>query len=167
MDDFLLVVVVVHLLHLIWVVLNTPGCAVGHRLTGLVITMPFVDTGSITVMLVVSMKSKVLMDTMWMVCLLLMEVLVYASTSGPLLVACSPEVLAVAAQLVDVHVIMVTLHMDPHLLCAMTIFVRVHVQRVLLEGLISIHMLCSGKEGVVRVVGGAASSTIHHCSSKT
>ena len=166
MDDFLLVVVVVHLLHLIWVALNTPGCAVGHRLTGLVITMPFVDTGSITVMLVVSMKSKVLMDTMWMVCLLLMEVLVHASTYGLLLVACSPEVVAAAAQLVDVHVIMVTL--DPHLLLwPTTIFVRVHVQRVLLEGLISIHMLCSGKEGVVRVVASAVGSTIHHGSSKT
>ena len=96
-----------------------------------------------------------------------MELLVHASTSGHLLVAISLEVKAVGPNLTDVHVIMVTLY--PHLLLwAKTIFVRVPVQRVLLEGIVgSIHMLCSGKEGFVRVVAHAASSIIHHGSQGT
>ena len=91
-----------------------------------------------------------------------MELLVHASTSGHLLVACSLEVVAVVTNLIDVHVIMVI--PLPHLLLwAMTIFVRVHVQRVFGVGLlISIHMLYSGREDFVRVVVHAASSTIHH-----
>ena len=96
-----------------------------------------------------------------------MELLVHASTSGPLLAAGSLEVKAVATQDIDVHVIMVTPY--PHLLLwAMTIFVRVHVQRVICgEGIVSIHMLGSGMARFVRVVANAVGSTIHHGSSKT
>ena len=96
-----------------------------------------------------------------------MELLVHVSTFGHLLAACSVEVVAVATHFLDVHVILVTPH--PHLLLwAMTIFVRVHVQRVLGVGmLVSIHMLCSGMDGIVRVAAHAASSTIRHGSQRT
>ena len=59
-----------------------------------------------------------------------MELLAHATTSGHLLVACSLEVVAVATQDFDVHVIMTT--PTAHLLLwAMIIFVRVHEQRVI------------------------------------
>ena len=96
-----------------------------------------------------------------------MELLVHVSTSGHLLVATSLEVAAVATQFINVHVIIVTPH--PHLLLfAVTIFVRVRVQRVLIKGmLVSIHMLYSGMARFVRAVVHAASSTIHHGSPRT
>ena len=96
-----------------------------------------------------------------------MELLVHTSTSGHLLVACTLEIKAVASQDIDVHVIMVTPY--PHLLLwATTIFVKVHIQRVFGVGIIvSIHMLYSGMEDVVRVVAHAVSSTIHHGSPRT
>ena len=71
-----------------------------------------------------------------------MELLVHASTSGHLLAACSLEIIAVVnpatvTQVSFAHVIMETL--IPHLLSlAMTIFVRVHVQRVTGKGVIEI-----------------------------
>ena len=103
-----------------------------------------------------------------------MELLVHASTSGHLLVACLLEITAVvnpatATQASFAHVIMETL-IPPLLLWAMTIFVRVHAQRVIGEGVIeiaSIQMLHSGMARFVRVVAHAASSTIHHGSPKT
>ena len=97
-----------------------------------------------------------------------MELLVHASTSGHLLVACSLEVAAVATHTFDVHVIMATLPTAHLLLWAMTIYVRVHEHRVLgVAGFNSIHMLCSGREGVVRVVAHAVGSTTHHGSPRT
>ena len=59
-DEFTLVLVVVHLLHSVWVALSTLGCVAGHWLTGGVITMLSIDTMH---------WGKVLMVTMWMVCL--------------------------------------------------------------------------------------------------
>ena len=95
-----------------------------------------------------------------------MELLVHGSTSGLLLVAGSLELVPVVPNVIDVHMIMVIL--APHLLLwAMTIFVKAHVLRMLWEGIASFQMLCSGMEGVVRVVAGAASSTIHHGSPRT
>ena len=59
-DEPTLVVIVVHPLHSVWVALSTAECVAGHWLTGLVDVMLFMDTGGVT---------KVLMATMWMVCL--------------------------------------------------------------------------------------------------
>ena len=59
-----------------------------------------------------------------------MELLVHASTSGHLLMAFLLAVKTVASQDFDVHVIMVTPPIA-HLLWAMTIFVRVHEQKVI------------------------------------
>ena len=95
-----------------------------------------------------------------------MELLVHASTSGHLLVACSLEVVPMVANLGDVRVIMVTLYRHL-LLWATTIFVRVHIQRMHGEGIASIHMLCSGRVGFVMVVAHVASSTTHHGSPRT
>ena len=94
-----------------------------------------------------------------------MELLVHASTSGHLLVACSLETVTVAIQDIDVHVTMATstLHL---LLWAMTIFVRAF--KLSLVGQVSsIQMLSSGMARFVRVVAHAASSTIHHGSPRT
>ena len=97
-----------------------------------------------------------------------MELLVHASTSGHLLVACSLEVVVVATHTFNVHVIMATPHTAHLLLCAMIIFVRVHEQRVLgVGGFNSIQMLKSGMARFVRVVAHAVSSTIHHGSPRT
>ena len=88
-----------------------------------------------------------------------MELQVHASTSGHLLVACLLEVIAVSTQTIDVHVIMAT--PTPHpLLWGMTIFVRVHDQKVIGELTSSILMLCFG-------MAHAASSTVHHGSPRT
>ena len=95
-----------------------------------------------------------------------MELQVHTSTSGHLLAACSLEVVAVSTQTIDVHVIMATL--PPHLsLWAMTIFVRVHDQKVIGELTSSILMLHSGMARFVRVVVHVASSTVHHGSPRT
>ena len=96
-----------------------------------------------------------------------MELLVHASTSGHLIVACSLE-LAVVTNLIDVHVIMATPPTAHLLLWAMTIFVRVHEQRVIgVGGFNSSHMLNSGMARFVRVVAHAVSSTIRHGSPRT
>ena len=103
-----------------------------------------------------------------------MVLLVHASTSGHLLVACSLGITAVVNSATEtrasiVHVIMET-PIPPHLLWAMTIFVRVHVQRVIGEGVIEIafiQMLNSGMVRFVRVVAHAVGSTIHHGSPRT
>ena len=76
-DKLTLVLLVVHLLHSVWVALNTAECVAGHWLTGGVITMGFMGT---------MVTGKILMVHMWMVCLWLMELLVHVSTSGHLLV---------------------------------------------------------------------------------
>ena len=55
-DELTLVIMVVHLLHLVWVALNTAECVAGHWLTGLVITLVFMGTIRIGAV-------------MWMVCL--------------------------------------------------------------------------------------------------
>ena len=55
--DELTLVAVVGLLHSVWVALSTAECVAGHWLTGSVITMLFMDTGS---------NAKVSMVTMWM-----------------------------------------------------------------------------------------------------
>ena len=57
-DELTLVVMVVHLLHSVWVALNTAECVAGHWLTGLVKTGLFLDTIK---------ESKILMISMWMV----------------------------------------------------------------------------------------------------
>ena len=59
-DELAQVDIVVGLLHSMWVVLSTAECVAGHLLTGLVITMVFMDTIN---------EAKVSMVTMWMVCL--------------------------------------------------------------------------------------------------
>ena len=59
-DELALVGIVVGLLHSVWVALSTGECVAGHWLTGLVITMLFWGTIG---------EGKVLMVTMWMVCL--------------------------------------------------------------------------------------------------
>ena len=98
-----------------------------------------------------------------------MELLVHANTSGLLLVVRSLDVVAVAAQKVDVHVIMDT--STAHLLLwVVTIFVRVHIQSVLgmrMTDFASIQMLCFGMARFVRVVADVASSMIHHGSPRT
>ena len=95
-----------------------------------------------------------------------MELLVHISTSGHLLVVHSLEVIAVAAQMFDVHVIMATPQTPHHLLWAMTIFVRVF-KLGLIGSISSIQMLHSGMVRFVKVVAHAASSTIHHGSPRT
>ena len=59
-DELTLVNIVAHLLHSVWVALNTAECVAGHRVTGLVRTMVFMDTMG---------GGEVLMLNMWMVCL--------------------------------------------------------------------------------------------------
>ena len=94
-----------------------------------------------------------------------MELPVHDSTSGHLLVASSLEILTVATQYIDVHVIMETV--SPHrFLWAMTISVRV-LYHMLVGNIASFQMLLSGMAEFVRVVAHAASSTIHHGSSRT
>ena len=60
MDELTLVIIIVHLLHSVWVALNTAECVAGHWLTGLVITLLFMGT---------MQERTVLMISMWMVCL--------------------------------------------------------------------------------------------------
>ena len=61
MDEQALVTVVVHLLHSVWVVLNTVECVAGHWLTHLVVTMLSGHT---------ILEGNVLLTVnMWMVCL--------------------------------------------------------------------------------------------------
>ena len=55
-DELTLVSIIVHLLHSVWVALNTAECVAGHWLIGGVETLPF-------------WEGKVLMVSMWMVCL--------------------------------------------------------------------------------------------------
>ena len=93
-----------------------------------------------------------------------MELLVHASTSEHLLVACSLDVVAASTENVDVHVIMntATAHLP---LWVATIFVRVHEQSVigmLMIDFASIQMLNSGMARFVRVVAHAVSSMIPH-----
>ena len=57
---FLESIIIAHLLHSVWVSLNTVECVAGHWLTGGVITVLFMG---------IIMTGKVLMVTMWMVCL--------------------------------------------------------------------------------------------------
>ena len=59
-DERTLKVVLVHLLHSVWVALNTAECVAGHGLTGGVITMLSLDT---------VVTGEVLIIAMWMVCL--------------------------------------------------------------------------------------------------
>ena len=59
-DELTLVVLVAHLLHSVWVALNTAECVAGHWLTGFVILLVFMGT---------MLEGKVLMINMWMVCL--------------------------------------------------------------------------------------------------
>ena len=59
-DELTLVLIIVHLLHSVWVVLNTAECVAGHWLTGLVITMLL--QGNVVI-------GQVLRVSMWMVCL--------------------------------------------------------------------------------------------------
>ena len=59
-DELTLVVMVVHLLHSVWVALDTAECVAGHWLTGLVRTLFFGGTIE---------AAEVLMVSMWMVCL--------------------------------------------------------------------------------------------------
>ena len=59
-DEFTLVVLVVHLLHSVWMALNTAECVAGHWVIGGVLTMVFMDT---------ILETPVLMMVMWMVCL--------------------------------------------------------------------------------------------------
>ena len=59
-DELTLVGKVVGPLHSVWVALSTAECVAGHWLTGLVGTMVFMDTGILTMVLIVNM---------WMVCL--------------------------------------------------------------------------------------------------
>ena len=61
MDELTLVILIVHLLHSVWVALNTAECVAGHWLIGLVQTMAFMGT--------MDTNNKVLMVNMWMVCL--------------------------------------------------------------------------------------------------
>ena len=60
MDELILVNRVVHLLHSVWVALNTVECVAGHWLTSLVGPLVFMGT---------VLAGMVLMVVMWMVCL--------------------------------------------------------------------------------------------------
>ena len=60
MDELTLIEIDVGPLHSVWVALSTAECVAGYWLTGSVGTLVFMDTGS---------NAKVLMVTMWMVCL--------------------------------------------------------------------------------------------------
>ena len=60
-DELTLVLIVIHLLHSVWVALNTAECVAGHWLIDLVITMLFMG--------IMEEAGKVLIVTMWMVCL--------------------------------------------------------------------------------------------------
>ena len=59
-DELTLVIIVVHLLHSVWVALNTAECVAGHWLIGLVIA--WVSMGTIV-------RVMILIVSMWMVCL--------------------------------------------------------------------------------------------------
>ena len=59
-DELILLLKLVHLLHSVWAALSTVECVAGHWLTNGVKTLLFM--GTITTV-------KVLMVTMWMVCL--------------------------------------------------------------------------------------------------
>ena len=59
-DELTMSLLVVPLLHSVWVALNTAECVAGHRLTGLVVTLVFMDT---------LVTGRALMVAMWMVCL--------------------------------------------------------------------------------------------------
>ena len=59
-DEQTLEVVLVHLLHFVWMALNTAECVAGHCLTCLVTTLLFMDT---------LLTGEVLIIAMWMVCL--------------------------------------------------------------------------------------------------
>ena len=59
-DELALIGIVVGPLHSVWVAFSTAECVAEHWLTGLVGTMLFMDTIK---------EAKVLMVTMWMVCL--------------------------------------------------------------------------------------------------
>ena len=147
MDELTLVNLIVRPLHSVWVALSIAECVAGHWLTGgdkMVLFMGIMEEG------------KALMVTMWMVCPLPLELLVHASTSGLLLVACSLDVVAVAYQNIDVHVIMDTAaaHL---LLLAVTIFAKVHEQSVigmLMIDFASIRMLHSGMVRLICEGGG-------------
>ena len=95
--DKLTLVMFVHLLHSVWVALNTVEYVAGHWLIGLVETLLSMHTIE---------EGKVLMVTMWMACLLLMELLVHASTFGHLLVASTLKM--GPTHVLNVHVIMAT-----------------------------------------------------------
>ena len=58
MDELTLVMIVVHLLHSVWVALNTAECVAGHWLTGLVGPL----------LLMMEAEEELMID-MWMVCL--------------------------------------------------------------------------------------------------
>ena len=59
-DELTLAITVVHLLHSVWVALNTAECVAGHWLTGLVITW---------VLMATILPGMVLRVSMWMVSL--------------------------------------------------------------------------------------------------
>ena len=59
-DELTLVLLVVHLLHSVWVALNTAECVAGHWLTSGVVKSVFMGTMQV---------GEVLMVVMWMVCL--------------------------------------------------------------------------------------------------
>ena len=96
-----------------------------------------------------------------------MELLVHASTSGHLLVACSLEVVTAATKYLNVHVIMATPHTAHLLLWVETIFVRALFRTVGNVDLSFMQILYSGMEDIVRVVAHAVSSTTHHGSPRT
>ena len=60
-DELALHITLVGLLHSVWVALNTVEYVAGHKLTSGVKTMPFMVT--------IQDTTKVLMVTIWMVCL--------------------------------------------------------------------------------------------------
>ena len=59
-DELTPIIIVVHLLHSVWVALNTAECVAGHWLTGLVSTMLLWGTLILGMVLIVNT---------WMVCL--------------------------------------------------------------------------------------------------
>ena len=95
-----------------------------------------------------------------------MDFLVHGHTSGHLLVATSLGVATVATMVIDAHVHVITSTPPPRLLLwAMTIFVRVFYM-IIVHKRSSIQMLRYGMARFVRVVVHAATSTIHHGSSR-
>ena len=59
-DELTLVIIIVHLLHSVWVAIDTAECVAGHWLTDGELTMHSLDTIRV---------GEVLMVSMWMVCL--------------------------------------------------------------------------------------------------